>query len=104
MVLVSLGPNDETSLTEVEVIALSAVVASISYGGDLADIALVIVEDVLFRITVETALSDDLVIGCREGIGDHSGLEFLLNLSRFLMVLFFLSWKLDGSLHIDIHH
>lgn len=104
MVLVPLRPNDETSLAEIEIIALSTVVTLVSNWGDPADIALVIVEDVLLRIAGEAALSDDLVIGGGEGIGDYGGLEFLLSLPSFLVVFFFFDGKLDGGLHIDVHH
>lgn len=63
MMMMSFGADDETSLTEIEIIALSTMIASIFNGGDLADIALVIIENVLFGIG-ETALSDDLIVGC----------------------------------------
>lgn len=104
MMLVSFRPYDETSLAEIEVIALSTVVPPVFDGGGLADIAYVIIENVLLRITGEAALSDDLIVSCGEGIWDYGGLEFLLNLTCLLMGLFFFDGDLDGSLHVDIHH
>ncbi len=76
--LMTFGTDDEASLTEIEVITLTAVIAFVADGGDLADVAFVVIEDVLLGVTVEATLGNHFVTGCGEGVGDDCGLELFL--------------------------
>jgi hypothetical protein len=99
LMLMTFGADDEAGLAEIEVFALATVVASVADGGDLADVALVVVEDVLLGVAVEAALRDHLVAGGGEGVGHDCRLKLLLLLGKS-----HLSGQFDGGLHVDVHH
>jgi hypothetical protein len=94
-VLVPPRPDGEAGLAKIVILALATVVAFIPNGRGLADIALVVIEDVLFGVGLDAALSDDLAAEGGEGVGGDRGLELLLLL---------LARHLDRRLHVDVHH